>query len=62
MSRILPWCWQTLRILMRRLCLYGSIVGRQWTVGRIGPWTAWLVVRIVYPWRENEKLHAIIKD
>ena len=62
MSRILPWCWQTLRLLMRRLCLWSSIVGRPgWPVGRVRPGTAWRVAKVVYPWRENEESHASVK-
>ena len=47
------WCWQTLRLLGRRICLYGVIVGRRWTVGRLGPWTAWQVVQRVLPWEDR---------
>ena len=46
-------CWQTLRLLGRRCGLYGVIVGRRWTVGRLGPWTAWQVVQRVLPWEDR---------
>jgi hypothetical protein len=39
--------------LWQSLALYLRIVGRDFDGVRISPWTAFLVVRIVYPWEER---------
>ena len=42
-----------MRRCYRRLCLFASIVGREWYGGRLTPCEAWDVAMAMYPWRED---------